>query len=178
MTGGKNNITLEIYRNRNDIAHIIESGEAVTVTDIKKWVKDNGFAEARDRNHFSDILKSIFPEYVVGGRWNPVRSIVESQANAEETPDDPAKKPMLSAKAPPDKKPARKEEKKEDDDKVIRVLEDGTEIGEKALEFFDRRTIMESSELTLHAFFMRKVRAKKYMRKKAEENDQRQGNRT
>lgn len=112
------------------------------------------------------------------GRWNPVRSIMDSSDNADETPDQPPKEPMPSAKAPSDKKSTTKKEAKEDDDKVIRTLSDGVEIGEKALEFFDRKTIMESSEMTLYAFFMRKVLAKKYIRKKYEENDKRQDSRT
>lgn len=60
MYRGRNNISIEVYKNRAGIADIIKSGEAVTVADIKEWIKDNGIAEVRDRKHLSKVLKKGF----------------------------------------------------------------------------------------------------------------------
>lgn len=148
-------LMMELIARRPQLRKLIESGELERLNSIQEWLCGQGVA-AFGRRHAEKNIKLVFPEFVVDGRWMPAAAMIGSSYKAS------------SLERPP------KQKKFEDDnisgnsslvaDGPLRILSDGTELDEKALEFVDEYTLINSSETMLTARIMGNPMGRKYLK--------------
>lgn len=64
-----------VLQHREEIDRLIREEHEVAVNELRGWVNKQGIV-AKDRASFGEALKKVFPEFVVNGRWAPIKAIL------------------------------------------------------------------------------------------------------
>lgn len=179
-------LKIEILKRRNKIDALIRNGDLVTIASIRRWLSENG-VNYNSRKHFNNVLKYIFPEYVIGNRWSPTDVMIKEKVNGtyrehpfsenkdkgsrknEDTYVRPLKKPTPSKEKKGGVPKDGKAKKIETDNKPLRVFENGLELDEYALNYIGEDMLMNSSEMIVNAFISQNSSGREYIEMKMNE---------
>jgi hypothetical protein len=162
-----------VLQHREEINRLIREEHEVAVDELRGWVNKQGIV-AKDRASFGEALKKVFPEFVVNGRWAPIKAIlaenVESGSNASRK-NKPNAPTQSSNKVPENRISGRhvkanKETNSDQDNKdseVIYRFKSGVELDKEALKYVDQDTLDTGLDMIIYGTIRQTSKGYAYM---------------